>query len=185
MEAAAITRMLPEVFERAAVSSPLLRALVESMAELLARPDAVLTDLDRFFRPQVAAPRFLPALASWLDCEWLLTGEQQRGREPYGPGVEHLRAVLTHVCELSSWRGTATGLTGFLQLATGVTGFEVRTSEERAYHVVVVVPPAAEPHLGVVERVVHVQAPACVTTEIVVAAAAAGEPTTPDPGASS
>lgn len=182
MDAAAITRMLPETFERAAVSSPLLRAVIGSMAELLRRPDAVLTDLDRFFRPSIAASRYLPALASWLDAEWLLTGEQQQGREPYGPGAEHLRAALTYACDLSSWRGTATGLTGFLELATGIRGFEIRTPPERPYHVVVTVPAAAQPHLGVVERVVHAQAPACVTTEIVVAAAP-DEPPSPDPGA--
>jgi hypothetical protein len=145
-------------------------------------PEAVLALLDVWFRPLTTPNDAVPALASWVDLEWLLTGEERAGRADFRPGVDALRALIDEVRTLSSWRGTARGLVRFLEIATGVTGFVVRSSTERAFHVEVTVPPPAAAHLGLIERIVAEETPVCTTHEIVVADA--GAPDTPEEGPS-
>jgi phage tail-like protein len=172
VDAAVILRLLPEVMRESARDDGVLDALVGAMDDLHEPGEQVLRDLDRWFRPLTTPAAAVPALASWVDLEWLLTGEERAGRAAFRPGVDALRALIDDVRELSAWRGTARGLTRFLQIATGVPGFQVRASSERPFHVEVQVPPAATPFLGLVERIVAEESPVCATHEIIVGAVA-------------
>lgn len=168
MDAAVILRLLPEVVRESAGDDGVLDALVGAMDDLHAPSEEVLGDLDRWFRPLTAPVAAVPALASWTDLDWLLTGEERAGRAPFRPGVDALRALIDDVRELSAWRGTARGLTRFLQIATGVPGFQVQAAPHRPFHFEVRVPQAAEPHLGLIERIVAEESPVCATHEITV-----------------
>lgn len=168
MDQDVILRLLPEVMRETRATSPVLDALTATMARHHDRPEQILDDLDLYFRPWASPDRFLPALASWVDLDWVLTGEQQAGREPFGPGTDRLRSLIANVRELSSWRGTATGLQRFLELATGIAGFVVRSSAEQPFHVEVVAPAAARPHLALVERIVIEQKPVATTHRVTV-----------------
>ncbi len=186
MDAAVIMRLLPEVVRESATDDGVLDALVGAMQVLHSPPEEVLVGLDRWFRPLTTHPDAVPALASWVDLEWLLTGEERAGRASFRPGVDVLRALIDDVRVLSSWRGTAQGLTRFLEIATGVSGYEVRDSADRPFHVEVHVPAAAVPHLGLVERIVAEESPVCTTYELIVAEGPAptapADPPDPSPG---
>lgn len=174
MDAAVILRLLPEVVRESAGDDGVLDAVLDVMQDLHAPPEAVLADLDEWFRPLTTPDRAVGALASWVDLDWMLTGEERAGRADFRPGLEALRALIDDVRTLSSWRGTSRGLRRFLEVATGVGGFDVRASIDRPFHVEVAVPQAASDHLGLIERIVAEESPVCTTHEIVVAGAATG-----------
>jgi phage tail-like protein len=169
MDTAVILRLLPEVVRESSTDDGVLDALLDAMRAQHEPPEAVLAQLDVWFRPLTTPNEGVPALASWVDLEWLLTGEERAGRADFRPGVDALRALIDEVRTLSSWRGTSRGLIRFLEIATGVTGFVVRSAEDRAFHVEVIVPSPAAPHLSLIERIVAEETPVCTTHEIVVA----------------
>lgn len=166
MDQSVIIRLLPAVYGEVEESSDLLRGLIEVMQDLHQPPEESLENVELYFRSAPVADRFLPALASWLDLEWLLTGEQKAGRETYRPGTMQLRRLIDQAANLSSWRGTATGLVRFLEVATGVEGFQVSSTGERPFHVAVWVPPEAAQFAGLVERIVSEQKPVCATHDV-------------------
>lgn len=169
MQQNVVLRLLPEILSASIEDSPFLDAATSAIEHLHIRPEAVLADLDVFFRPRVVPRRYLPALSSWVDLDWVLTSEQRAGREPFGPGTIRLRYLIEGVHELSSWRGTSRGLQAFLETATGLTGFDVAASPDRAFHTVVTVPAAAVAHLALIHRIVAEEKPVCTTHEVVVA----------------
>jgi phage tail-like protein len=176
MDAAVILRLLPEVVRESSTNDGVLDALLDTMQGQHEPPEAVLSELDVWFRPLTTPVEAVPALASWVDLEWMLTGEERAGRADFRPGVDALRALIDEVRTLSSWRGTSRGLIRFLEIATGVTGFVVRNADDRAFHVEVIVPSPAARHLSLIERIVAEETPVCTTHEIVVADAGAPDP---------
>lgn len=162
MQADRIAQLLPEVYRRAAVHGTPLATILQVMDDLQAPVEDVLADLPRYFDPQRAPERFVPFLAHWVDlARWLDDGGG------FAPGTGRLRQVVAAASVLSQARGTADGLRQALEWATGVGGVRIEeSSPPRPFHVVVTVPPAAEPQRELIERIVRQEKPAHVTAEV-------------------
>lgn len=157
--------LLPEVLQ-VSTSGP-LQALDVVAADFLNPVAGVLADLDRVVDPFRTPDALMPYLSSWVDLDWLtLTDPDATAQPVLAGGVVPLRDLVAASADLAARRGTAGGLTRFLQLATGVPGFSV-TEGPQAFHVVVTVPIAAGDQMPVVRRIVQVLKPAHVTAEVV------------------
>jgi phage tail-like protein len=175
----AIEALLPAFMQRGAEANPELRALLASVAGLLAPMEQSFATLDVHFDPRRTDERFVPFLAAWVDLrrvfevssELNASGQQQ----PSSVGVigGSLRELAAEAAFLSQWRGTERGLVRFLELATGSRGFVVdsrpRDAEGRLrpFHVVIEAPHSAQVWRGLVEKIVAMEKPAHVTAEIV------------------
>jgi phage tail-like protein len=157
MRAAEIESLLPAVFQRAAQhereryekaraetgplpATPLLALL--NVMEALHDPakKVIATTFPTFFDPQTAPEKWLPFLATWVDLGWLLEWvNDEMGELWLETWYEHLRELVDHAPYLSRWRGTARGLERFLEVATGVRGFEVDDAV-KDFHIVVRAP---------------------------------------------
>jgi phage tail-like protein len=157
MRSSEIQRLLPGVFQRTlGEGGTPLGAALEVMSALHAPSEAILQDLDAFFDPRRTPERFVPLLARWMDLEVALGAEPGR-----------LRELTAAAFDLAQWRGTARGLVRFLEIATGVPGFQV-DERVRPFHVRVTVPAAAAGLRPLVERIIEREKPASVTYELTV-----------------
>jgi len=161
MRSAEIRRLLPAVFQRAAPAGGPLAALLDTM-EALHRPvEARLATLDELLDPLRAPEPFVHMLAAWVNLDLDVT-----------TGIDRLRALVSSAVAISRWRGSTRGLLGFLEAATGVTGFEIdeevrKQGEVRPFHIRVTAPAALRPHEEMLERIIRLERPAYVTHELV------------------
>jgi phage tail-like protein len=178
-----IARLLPDVFQHA-LSPPAagvvkpdrrLAALLEAMEVLHDPCERILDELNTYFDPRLAPPRFVPYLAGWVDLDWLLLtdrDESRPGGTPLASGVDRLREIVAAATWVARWRGTAQGLRRFLDAVTGVPGFvideNVAGPERRPspFNIRVLAPQAAEAYRPLVERVIMAEKPAYVTHEL-------------------
>lgn len=174
LDGSALVKVLPEVFQVVAGTSPPLRALL-AVAEDMHRPvreilDAVAAIPD----PGQAPPSLVPFLSRWIDLDWLTLPEAEAAGSP-GAGIPlaRQRDLIAAASRLSAQRGTVDGLTRFLHLATGVQGFTVE-AVPGSFHIRVGVPAAAAGQLELVRRIVKGSKPAHVTDEVAVVAESAG-----------
>lgn len=199
MRAADVERMLPGVFQQAAVPGQPLGALLQVMEALHQPAEEVLDRVDAYLDPRRAPDEFVTLLARWVDLDRLFRegaatrAAAQRGASPAGgagatargngdgevaTGIPpaRLRLLVRAAARLSQWRGTRRGLREFLELATGVEGFDLRENVrsgdgtggtvEAPYHLWVAAPAAAEPYRALVDRVVRSEKPAYMTHEL-------------------
>src|SRR5574341_2267177 len=129
-----IARLLPDVYQYAlseavpGVNEPdrRLMAALAAMEVLHAPSERVLDDLDRFVDARRTPERFVPYLATWVDLDWLLhPAAEDVTPGSLASGVGPLRELIAAASDLARWRGTARGLVGFLDTATGIPGFQV------------------------------------------------------------
>jgi phage tail-like protein len=178
MKRSEIEQLLPEVMRRTITPGGPLQALLEVMETLHAPAEEVLDQLDRYFDPYRTPAAFVPYLASWLDLERIfarapeiLNAEVADALFPSGLG--RLRALTARAVFLSQWRGTAQGMIGFLETATGVAGFAIDEQivdadrRPRPFHIQVRAPVAAEPYAALIGRIIEQEKPAYVTYELV------------------
>ena len=182
-----IEQLLPEIIRRTLPSTgdphdPLddnpLNLFVEVMALLHAPSATTLDHLHEFFDVYHAPEPFVTFMASWFDLQALWIDSLYRynpGRPPAFPaGNGRVRQLLASIRELTQWRGTAYGLTRFLEIATGLTGFVITEGvldadgEAIPFHIRVELPPAAAPYRALAERIIRTERPAYVTYELVV-----------------
>lgn len=162
MERTDIEALLPAVFRRAVDSSPALAGLLDVMASLGAPAETVLAHIDAYFDPRRAPDAWVPFLARWVGIDF----EVQTG-------LGHLRELVAVAVALSQKRGTAAGLTRFLETATGIAGFGVdeRVADDsgrvRPFHIRVLAPAIARAHRGMIEQIIAREKPAYVTHELV------------------
>ena len=128
MKRTEIERLLPQVFQQAITPGSPLAALLDVMVTLQTPAEAVLQKLDMFFDPYQAPDAFVPFLAGWLDLDRFLSGSPERLDDEtavslFPTSLAHLRELIAAAAFLSQWRGTAKGLTRFLETATGRFGF--------------------------------------------------------------
>ena len=166
MRRPAIERLLPVAYQRAAAQGGVLTALLDVMETLHAPTEAVLSTVDDQFSPYRAADRLLPYLLGWVAQDHIAADGIPLGR---------LRNLLAEGASLAQWRGTAVGLRRLLEITTGVRGFAVGESPDRAFHIVVRIPPAAADRERLVRRIVELEKPAAVTVEVVVGPAPTDE----------
>ena len=170
-----IERLLPLIFQRTLRPGTVLHALLQVMDDLHAPAEAVLTDIETTFDPRRTTDAFVPFLAHWVGLERIFD-ERREGvaanSSPYVPitaGLGPLRELIATATHLSQWRGTEKGLRLFLEMATGVSGFEIDEhvtdgdGETRQFHIHVWVPEAARPHRPLIERIIAQEKPAHIT----------------------
>ncbi|MFG2052798.1 phage tail protein [Micromonospora sp. NPDC048930] len=184
MRRAAIERLLPAAYQRAAGPGSVLGALLDVMEALHAPDEAVLADVDALFAPYRTPDGFVAYLTRWVAMDHVIAAP--RADAPLPLPVGRLRDLVAHGALLARWRGTPYGMRTALELATGVTGFVLDEPADRPFHVVVRVPPVAADQLAVITRIVEAEKPAAVTVEIVPGPArdpADPGPDPPGPGA--
>jgi phage tail-like protein len=176
MKSSEIEALLPDVFQRAVASGSPLAALLQVMEQLQAPSEQVLQDLGAFFNPYLTPDPFVPYLARWVDLERLLVEAPDEysvdNLPPFPAGLVRLRQLIASAAELSKWRGTPQGLQRFLEIATGMPGFIIEeqvTAPDglpRPFHIRVRAPAGAEVFQVLIERIVAMEKPAYVTSEI-------------------
>lgn len=178
MKSSEIEKLLPAVYQRAADAGTPLRALLDAMETLHEPDEEILAAIDTVFDPRRTARAFLPMLAHWVNLDFLFrplpadTGASAWSDRalPTAPG--YLRELISNAAYLSKWRGTAVGLEHFLEIATGLDGFEIEESIPGSdglpipFHIRISAPAAALPYRDLIERIVERQRPAYVTSEL-------------------
>lgn len=181
MRRAAIERLLPAAYQRAAGPGSVLGALLDVMEALHAPDEAVLADVDALFAPYRTPDGFVAYLTRWVAMDHVVAAP--RADAPLPLPLGRLRDLVAHGALLARWRGTPYGMRTALELATGVTGFVLDEPADRPFHVVVRVPPAAADRLALVTRIVEAEKPAAVTVEVTTDPAADPAPEPPGDGA--
>ncbi|MFJ4171893.1 phage tail protein [Paenarthrobacter sp. NPDC089714] len=165
-ETSKLLRVLPEVFQVAADTSPPMQALLAVAEDMHAPVRQVLDRIHTVPDPRRAPASLIPFLSRWVDLDWLTLPGPESSRSGSIP-VARQRDLIVAAAQLSARRGTVDGLTRFLHLATGVPGFDVE-SVPGAFHIKVMVPAAAADQLELVGRIVKGVKPAHVTDELIV-----------------
>ncbi|WP_431267345.1 phage tail protein [Dankookia sp. P2] len=175
MQADRIARLLPEIYRGAAQQGSILDAILHVMEALHAPAEARLATLDAVFDPRRAEDAFVAMLAAWLALDPMLQSQAQadpewRGRLAITPG--NLRELVAEAWGLAQARGTPRSLARFLELATGLPGFEVTSPPPGADGTVppfaarLLAPQAARAMAPLVERIVAFEKPAFTEVQI-------------------
>ena len=164
-----IETLLPVNFRRSVQPLSPLSALLDVMESMVRPAEATLEGLDRFFDSRRTPERFVPYLARWVDHGPLLdrlTEELGGGEFPSGNG--RLRDLVALAADLSHWRGTRRGMIAFLEVGTGLAGFDIEEhADGRPFHLRVTAPPGAEAQRVLITSVVEQEKPAYTTYELV------------------
>ena len=160
MKSEHIARLLPMVFQRTAVAGSPVAALLDVMEALHRPTEARLATLDEILDPLRAPEPLVRMLAGWVKLDLEVT-----------TGIDRLRALVASAVALSRWRGSARGLLGFLEAATGTSGFEIaedvrENGEIRPFHIRVSAPVSLRDHEDMIERIIQLEKPAYVTHEL-------------------
>lgn len=175
MRQAEIRRLLPSVFERTVDGGGPLAPLLDVMEHLHEPAEQVLSDLDAYLDPVRTRDDFVPMLARWLDLDWLMVENPEEALPsdfaPLASGTGRMRALVGAAASLSKLRGTIDGLTRFLEITTGVSGFAIyenvtAESSTRPFHLLVSIPAPARRYESVIRRVLEAQKPAYATYEL-------------------
>src|SRR6185437_14726874 len=167
MRQAAIERLLPAVYQRAATPGGPLAALLSVMEALHAPSEATLAHVDDLAAPYRAPDALVPFLVRWVALDHVAP---TRSGEPHGDAslpLYRLRNLAARGAMLAQGRGTAAGLCALLATVTGVPGFTVEEPADRPFHIVVGVPPEAADQIDLVRRVVAAEKPAATTATVV------------------
>jgi len=173
-----IDRLLPQVIRQTMRPGSPLNALLEIMERMHAPAEDVLGHLETYFNAYSTPDIFVPYLSSWVDLDRFFPyysdqpQELQHTVDPISTGTGQLRELIAAAAYLSQWRGTAKGLKVFLETATGMNGFELEENVEdaggnpRPFHIRILAPAEAEPHVALIERIVEQEKPAYVSYEL-------------------
>ena len=175
-----IAALLPQVMQRTRESGGLLDGLLAVMEAHHAPVENALANLDVYFDPLRAPPRFVPFLAHWANLERWTEDERRsatarrhsRAPQRMLPSAGRLRLLVAGAAQLAKERGTKAGLVRFLETATGVEGYVVNEEVDakgrpRPFHFVVRVPAAAKRLRDLVQQIIEAEKPAFVTYELI------------------
>jgi len=162
-----IERLLPASFQRTATGGGVLDALLAVMEGLHAPSEATLAHVEDLFAAYRAPDLLLPFLVNWVAWDHIGAAPTVGGDPRGGIPVGRLRDLVANAASLAASRGTEHGLCRLLSTVTGVAGFTVDEPADRAFHLVVRVPPQASDHLDLIRRVVAAEKPAATTFEVV------------------
>jgi phage tail-like protein len=177
MKQSEIAFLLPGIFQRTLHPGSPLTGLLAVMEGLSSVPEETLDHVEAFFNPYRTPDRFVPFLADWVDLEWLLIQNPEEravtGSAPLESGLGRLRELVAASAFLSQMRGTARGLTLFLETATGIRGFKIIENiscvngKPRPFHLCIRAPSQSEIYRGLIERIIEFEKPAYMTYELV------------------
>lgn len=181
---------LPEIYRGGALPDPLLGAFLAAADNMQSPVESTLDDLARHFDPRHCPDGFVPYLCSWLALDRYLewpSGRVGEGQSHFAAGLGRLRETTAQAIRLGQWRGTRAGLMRILEVATGVTGFDVREGmdaqgEPRAFHLHVRVPFQARRLADLVRHIVEAERPVHATFSLEFLAEPAPPPASPMPG---
>lgn len=158
--------LLPEVFQVCAPASAPLRAIAAVAGDMHVPIHEVLDSVDRLVDPFRTPDTLLGYLSRWVDLDWL-TLPDPGSVEGAALGIPSVRQrdLIANAADLSARRGTPGGLLRFLQLATGLEGFEIDV-DPSSFHLQVRIPSAAFDQIEIVRRIVWGVKPAHVTAEV-------------------
>jgi phage tail-like protein len=176
MQAERIKRLLPEIYQAAAQPGTVLDALLGVMEVLHEPVERHLDQLDAVFDPRRADDRFLRMLASWVALDSVLEGpasaaSERRSRAAIAQG--NLRELVAETVNLARSRGTSRSLRRFLELATGLSGFDIQDApagpdgRAQPFAARIIAPAEAASIAPLIERIVASEKPAFTTVEIV------------------
>jgi phage tail-like protein len=170
MRRAAIERLLPLAYQRAAVDGSALAAVLDVMQTLHAPDEALLDDIDQLYTAYRSPDGFVAFLTRWVAMDHAIAATDSTLPLPLG----RLRNLVAEGAALAQWRGTPYGMLRLLHVATGVTGIVVDEPPEQPFHLRVRVPARAEAQLPLISRLVRAEKPAATTYEVVL------DPTLPE-----
>jgi phage tail-like protein len=173
MKKSEIEPLLPGIFrrtlDRQGAPNP-LDAFLDIMEVLHEPSEDVLAQINLFFNPYRAPDRFAVYLAGWVDFDRLWIDDPgaftAQNLPPYPVGVGRLRELTASAAYLSKWQGTMKGLLMFLEIATGITGFDVNELTGEAFHIHITAPKEAEAYLELIDRIIQAEKPAYVTYKL-------------------
>ena len=172
MKPTEIEALLPEIYRRSLHPGAPLTAILQAMAALHQPDEIILDRLPDYFAPYSSPEDFLSFLARWVDLDRYLS---QEAAPDFPPGLGRLRELIAAAAELSRWRGSARGLTRFLELATGLSGFQVEENppddagRPRPFHIRIHAPQQARPYQTLLQQIIQQEKPVYVTWELVYA----------------
>lgn len=163
-----IKRILPGIFQQTVKDGSPISSFLNVMEYLHADPEKILDNLDSIFDPLRTKDEFVSFLAYWVDLDWIIkTGNSEQSIK-----ISNLRQLISHAWYLSKWRGTAKGLLMFLEIATGIKGFEINEQVKNSsqeiipFHIRIMIPKEAEIMLHTIEKIIEREKPAYVTASI-------------------
>ncbi len=181
-----IKKLLPSVMQRSMTNNSLpngidgnkgssvLNTFIELMEKMHTPTEDLLDNLHNVFNPRQVPERFLPMLAHWTNLINLFQPDKA-GSEPSfwkertlptEPG--YLRELIAMSVEISQWRGTNYGLKKVLQMATGISNFNIKETD-KPFHIQVGVPEEAQKYWELIQRIVEQEKPAHITAEVFIA----------------
>jgi phage tail-like protein len=176
MKRSEIENLLPLVFRRTVQPGTPIFGLLEAIEALHTPSEEMLESLHDFFNPYRTPDRFVPMLARWVDLDRFLSetpAEFGSATFPVFPsGLGRLRDLITNASFLSMWRGTAQGLLRFLEIATGIQGFEIieqppdAEGRPKPFHILVRAPGPAQQYRQIIQQIVEMEKPAYVTYQL-------------------
>ena len=147
-----ILRFLPEVVRRTAEAEDPLETLLVVMSAMQTPSEHVLDALDAAFDPMRADDPLVSMLARWVGIP-----------ATDGATTSASRSLVAQAAQLARYRGTTWALVRYLELATGVSGYEVAEPSEQPFHLVVMVPAAARAQEDRIRGIVEAEKPAYAT----------------------
>lgn len=171
MQPRRILRYLPENYQLAAGDERgVLQALLQVMDGMHAPVERVLKSIEQYVDPFRAPDPFVLLQASWLGLDRYFTwsgGTPGVGEASFPTGVDRLRLLIAEFPGLVRRRGTRDALTRFIEVATGIRGFAIDTSDTgKSFHFRVHAPPQARALIPFLEQIVSQERPAHATYEI-------------------
>lgn len=156
-----IALMLPEIWRRGLSEGSVTQVLIEVMARLHGSVEAAIADPALLVDPRRAPDRLLQRLAAWVGLAPWLDTTASGGK----PDPADLRELTAIAAALARNRGNAGSLIRFLEVATGVGGFEIVEDETIPFHFHLTIPVAALPRHALILRIVTAEKPAFTTFE--------------------
>jgi phage tail-like protein len=178
MDAASISKLLPEVFRETHQAGSVLDAILAVMEAFTSPTESALSSLDSWFDPRRAPDEFLIMLATWVALGPYVDDAGRAARDGWSRSSldsGSLRELVCRGATLARLRGTRSTLIAMLQIATGVGGFDVvenppgENGQPQPFSFHVHAPAAAKAFDSIVSRIVEREKPAFITAEIVYA----------------
>ncbi|WP_457666906.1 phage tail protein [Thiolapillus sp.] len=175
MRQSEIAKLLPSVFQQTCNEGQPLAGLLSVMERMHEPSETVLDGIESYFDAYRTPAAFLPYLARWLDLDRIFPEDCRQGGAACSTGIAegNLRELVAAATELSQWRGTSDGLLRFLEIGTGMSGFEIQElvrapdGSTKPFHIRVVAPGNSRPFRPLIERVIDQEKPAHVTYELI------------------
>ena len=175
MKQSEIARLLPAVYQQTLAEGQPLEGILAVMERLHEPSEEILEEIERYFDPYCTPVAFLPYLARWLDLDRVFPEACRRGSTPCNTGIAegNLRELVAAATELSQWRGTRDGILRFLEIGTGIPGFEIQEmvrapdGSTKPFHIRIVAPANSRSFRPLIERIIDQEKPAHVTYELI------------------